>query len=180
VEDGGRSAPDTEVDLKRVPELMPEEVAKKGGAKLDQEAPIAEPDEMANYDGVILAPPTRYDNMAAQICNSLDQTGSLWTSNALVGKAGSAFTSTASRHGGQETTLVSTYFTLLHLGFVIVGVPYTSMELSKLEPVSGGRPYGAATIAGGDGSRWPTEDEVAIACFQGKHVATIAAKLARE
>jgi NAD(P)H dehydrogenase (quinone) len=163
VADGARSAPETEVDLKRVPKLMPEEVAKKAGVKLDQEAPIAEPDEMANYDGVIFGTPTRYSNMAAQMRNFLDQTGSLWTSNALVGKVGSAFTSTASQHGGQETTLVSTHFTLLHLGFVIVDVPYTSMELSKLEPVSGGTPYGAATIGGEDGSRWPTEDELATA-----------------
>jgi NAD(P)H dehydrogenase (quinone) len=180
VVEGTRSVSDTEVDLKRVPELIPEDVAEKADVKLDQEAPIAKPDELANYDGVFFGTPTRYGNMAAQMRNFLDQTGSLWSSNALVGKAASVFTSTATQHGGQETTLVSTYYTLLHLGFVIVGVPYTSQELSGLTAVSGGTPYGASTISAGDGSRWPSDNELAIARFEDKHVAQIAAKLARD
>jgi NAD(P)H dehydrogenase (quinone) len=180
VVEGARSVSDTEVDIKRVPELMPEDVAKKAGVKLDQEAPIAQPDELANYDGIIFGTPTRYGNMSAQMRNFLDQTGGLWASGALVGKAASVFTSTATQHGGQETTLVSTHFTLLHLGLVIVGVPYTSEELSSLEAVSGGTPYGASTIAAGDGSRWPSDTELAIARFQGKHVTRIAAQLARD
>jgi NAD(P)H dehydrogenase (quinone) len=180
VVEGARSVSDTEVDLKRVPELIPEDVAKKAGVKLDQGAPIAKPDELANYDGVIFDTPTRYGNMAAQMHNFLDQTGSLWSSNALVGKAASVFTSTATQHGGQETTLVSTHYALLHLGFVIVGVPYTSQELSDLTAVSGGTPYGASTVSAGDGSRWPSDNELAIARFQGKRVAQIAAKLARD
>jgi NAD(P)H dehydrogenase (quinone) len=179
VVEGARSVSDTAVDIKRVPELMPEDVAKKAGVKLDQEAPIAKPHELANYDGIIFGTPTRYGNMSAQMRNFLDQTGSLWASGALVGKAASVFTSTATQHGGQETTLVSTHFTLLHLGLVIVGVPYTSEELSSLEAVSGGTPYGASTIAAGDGSRWPSDTELAIARFQGKHVTQIAAQLAR-
>jgi NAD(P)H dehydrogenase (quinone) len=180
VVEGARSVSDTQVDLKRVPELIPEDVAKKAGVKLDQGAPIAKPDELANYDGVIFDTPTRYGNMAAQMHNFLDQTGSLWSSNALVGKAASVFTSTATQHGGQETTLVSTHYALLHLGFVIVGVPYTSQELSDLTAVSGGTPYGASTVSAGDGSRWPSDNELAIARFQGKRVAQIAAKLARD
>ncbi len=179
VAEGAQQTANTSADIKRVPELVPEDIAKRSGVKLDQEAPIAKPSELADYDGIIIGTPTRYGNMAAQMRNFLDQTGSLWSSNALVGKAGSAFTSTAGQHGGQETTLISTHFTLMHLGMVVVGVPYTSTELSDLTAVSGGTPYGASTVAGGDGSRWPSENELAIASFQGKHVAEVAAKLAR-
>ncbi|MBA1147511.1 NAD(P)H:quinone oxidoreductase [Ectothiorhodospiraceae bacterium WFHF3C12] len=167
-----------EVAIKRVPELMPEEVARRAGAKLDQSAPIATIDELPDYDAIILGSPTRFGNMAAQLRNFLDQTGGLWAGGKLIGKVGSAFTSTASQHGGQETTLQSMQTTLMHHGMVIVGVPYSCPELTNLDEISGGTPYGASTIAAGDGSRQPSGNELAIARFQGRHVAGIAAKLA--
>jgi NAD(P)H dehydrogenase (quinone) len=179
IADGARSVADTEVTVKRVPELMPEEVSKRVGAKLDQAAPIAQPQELAEYDAIIFGTPTRFGNMAAQMRNFLDQTGGLWARGALIGKVGSVFASTGTQHGGQETTLTSFHTTLLHHGMVIVGVPYSAKELSVLDEISGGTPYGATTIAGPDGKRQPTANELAVAQFQGRHVALIAQKLAR-
>lgn len=167
-----------EVTIKRVPELVPEDVAKKSGFKLDQAAPIATVDELADYDAIILGVPTRFGNMPAQMKNFLDQTGGLWAKGKLVGKVGSVFTSTATQHGGQESTILSTHTVLLHQGMVIVGLPYTFQGQTKIDEITGGSPYGASTIAGGDGSRQPSENELAGARFQGRHVATIAAKLA--
>lgn len=167
-----------EAVIKRVPELVPEEVARKSGFKLDQAAPIATVDELPNYDAIILGVPTRFGNMAAQMKNFLDQTGGLWFQGKLIGKVGSVFTSTATQHGGQESTILSTHTVLLHQGMVIVGLPYSFQGQMTLSEITGGSPYGASTIAAGDGSRQPSENELAGARFQGKHVAGIAAKLA--
>jgi NAD(P)H dehydrogenase (quinone) len=177
VAEGAREVEGVEVTVKRVPELMPEEVARKAGAKLDQPAPIAEPTELADYDGIIFGGPTRFGNMAAQMRNFLDQTGSLWAKNALVGKVGSVFTSTATQHGGQESTILTFLPTLLHLGFVVVGLPYTASDQMTLDEITGGSPYGASTITGGDGSRQPSERELGLARFQGRHVAEITRRL---
>ena len=177
VAEGARSVAGTEVTIKRVPELMPEEVARKAGAKLDQAAPIATVDELANYDAIIFGTPTRFGNMCAQMRNFFDQTGGLWMKGALIGKVGSVFASTGTQHGGQETTITSVHSTLLHQGMVIVGVPYSCQELTNMGEITGGSPYGAGTLAGADGSRQPTENELKIARFQGKHVAEIAGRL---
>ena len=168
-----------EVSVKRVPELVPDEVAKQFHYKLDQRAPIADPSELGDYDAIIFGTPTRYGNMAAQMKQFLDQTGGLWAQGKLVGKVGSAFTSTASQHGGQETTLTSFHTVMLHHGMVIVGLPYSFSGQNGVEAVKGGTPYGATTIADGDGSRQPSQVELDGARFQGRHVAGIAAKLAR-
>jgi len=176
--EGAASVPGTEVVVKRVPELVPETVAEASGMKVDQQAPIATPDELADYDAIIFGTPTRFGNMAAQMRNFLDQTGGLWFGKALVGKVGSVFVSTASQHGGQETTITSFHTTLLHHGMVIVGLPYTFEGNSEMGEISGGTPYGASTLAGNDGSRMPSANELAGARFQGAHVATIAGKLA--
>jgi NAD(P)H dehydrogenase (quinone) len=177
VAEGAKSVEGCTVDIKRVPELVPDEVAAAAHIKVDQAAPIATPDELANYDAIIFGTPTRFGNMAAQMRNFLDQTGGLWFANALVGKVGSVFCSTASQHGGQETTITSFHTTLLHHGMVIVGLPYTFKGNSEMGEISGGTPYGATTLAGADGSRMPSENELAGARFQGKHVAEIAKKL---
>ncbi|MER2267479.1 NAD(P)H:quinone oxidoreductase [Methylobacterium oxalidis] len=177
VAEGAREA-GAEVSVKRVPELVPESVAQQYHYKLDQAAPIARPDELGDYDAIILGTPTRYGNMAAQMKQFIDQTGGLWAQGKLVGKVGSAFTSTASQHGGQETTLTSIHTVLLHHGMVIVGLPYAFAGLNGIEAVKGGTPYGATTIADGDGSRQPSQVELDGARFQGRHVATIAGKLA--
>jgi NAD(P)H dehydrogenase (quinone) len=177
VAEGARAA-GAEATVKRVPELVSEDVAKKSGFKLDQAAPIATVDELADYDAIILGVPTRFGNMPAQMKNFLDQTGGLWAKGKLVGKVGSVFTSTATQHGGQESTILSTHTVLLHHGMVIVGLPYSFQGQTKIDEVTGGSPYGASTIAGGDGSRQPSENELAGAKFQGRHVAEIAAKLA--
>ncbi|MDG5494790.1 MULTISPECIES: NAD(P)H:quinone oxidoreductase [Azospirillaceae] len=177
VAEGARSVPGTEVVVKRVPELVPDEVAKRAHIKLDQAAPIATPDELADYDAIIFGTPTRFGMMAAQMRNFLDQTGGLWAKGALIGKVGSAFVSTASQHGGQESTLLSFHTSLLHHGMVVVGLPYSFGGQTTLDEVTGGSPYGATTIAGGDGSRQPSANELAGARFQGEHVARIAAKL---
>lgn len=177
IAEGARSVAGTEVALKRVPELMPPEVAEKAGAKLDQKAPIASVDELADYDAIVFGTPTRFGNMAAQMRNFLDQTGGLWFGGKLIGKVGSVFASSGSQHGGQETTITSFHTTLLHHGMVVVGVPYSKQNLLEAGEISGGTPYGATTIAGGDGSRQPSANELAIARFQGEHVAKIAAKL---
>jgi NAD(P)H dehydrogenase (quinone) len=177
VADGARGVAGTEVTIKRVPELMPEDVARKVGAKLDQAAPIATADELPNYDAIIFGTSIRFGNMCAQLRNFLDQTGRLWMNGSLVGKVGSVFTSTATQHGGQETTITSVHSTLLHHGMVVVGVPYSCQELLNMAEITGGSPYGAGTLAGSDGSRKPTENELKIARFQGAHVSKIAAKL---
>lgn len=176
VADGAREA-GAEVMVKRTPELVPEEVARKSGFRLDQEAPIATPAELADYDAVVFGTPTRFGNMAAQMKNFLDQTGGLWARNALVGKVGAVFTSSATQHGGQESTVLSFHTVLLHLGFLIVGLPYTFTEQMTLGEIVGGSPYGASTIAGGDGSRRPSAAELAGARFLGDRVARIASKL---
>ncbi|MEW5423611.1 NAD(P)H:quinone oxidoreductase [Amorphus sp. 3PC139-8] len=177
IAEGARSE-GAEVDIKRVPELVPEEVARSSGFKLDQAATIAQVDDLPNYDAVIIGTPTRYGNMTAQMKNFLDQTGGLWFNDKLVGKVGSVFTSTATQHGGQETTLISTQTVLLHLGYVIVGLPYSFKQQMGVEELKGGSPYGATTIADGDGSRQPSAVELEGARYQGAHVAKIAAKLA--
>jgi NAD(P)H dehydrogenase (quinone) len=164
--------------IKRVPELTPEDVAKTNHFKLDQNAPIATPGELADYDAIIFGTPTRFGNMASQMRNFLDQTGKLWVEGGLVGKVGSVFTSTGTG-GGNETTITSFWNTLAHQGMVIVGLPYSCPELSDVSQSRGGSPYGAGTIAGGGGSRQPLDTELAMARFQGRHVATIAGKIAR-
>ncbi|QEX15633.1 NAD(P)H dehydrogenase (quinone) [Hypericibacter terrae] len=174
---GVREVAGAQVTIKRVPETVPVEVAKKSGMKLDQKAPIAAIDELADYDAVIVGVPTRFGNMAGQMRNFLDQAGGLWMKGSLVGKVGSVFASTATQHGGQETTILSTHVTLMHLGMIIVGVPYSCPELSNMKEITGGTPYGATTLSNTDGSRMPSENELKIARFQGKHVAGIAAKL---
>jgi NAD(P)H dehydrogenase (quinone) len=179
IAEGARSVSGTEVTVKRVAELVPEELARKSGMKLDQDAPIASPTELADYDAIIFGTPTRYGNMAAQMRNFLDQTGGLWVKGALVGKVGSVFASTATQHGGQETTITSFHSTLLHHGMIIVGLPYSYQGLTNMDEVSGGTPYGATTLAGGDGSRQPSENELEGARFQGRHVAEITGKLER-
>lgn len=178
IAEGARGVRDAEVTIKRVPELMPEEVAKKSGAKLDQPAPVADPQELRNYDAVIFGTPTRFGNMAAQMRNFLDQTGSLWMDGSLIGKVGSVFTSTGTG-GGNESTILTFIPTLLHQGMIYVGLPYSCPELSDVSEVKGGSPYGAGTIAGKDGSRHPSAKELAQARFQGKHVTEIAARLTR-
>lgn len=177
VAEGAREA-GASVDIKRVAELVPEEVAKASHFKLEQAAPVAKVNDMAEYDAVIFGVPTRFGNMPAQMKNFLDQAGSLWLKGTLVGKVGSVFTSTATQHGGQESTILTTHTVLLHLGFVIVGLPYSFAGQMGVNEVTGCSPYGASTIADGDGSRQPSENELAGARFQGKHVAQIAAKLA--
>jgi NAD(P)H dehydrogenase (quinone) len=178
IAEGARRVDGAVVDIKRVPELVPDEVAKASSAKLDQAAPVATVDELAGYDAIIFGTPTRFGNMCAQMRNFLDQTGKLWVSGALVSKIGSVFTSTATQHGGQETTITSFHTTLLHHGMVIVGVPYSCKGLTYMEEISGGSPYGASTLSKGDGSRQPSGNELEIARFQGEHVARLAKKLA--
>src|ERR1700752_4960909 len=175
IAEGARAVPGTQVTIKRVPELVPEDVAKKAGLKVDQPAPIAKPDELADYDAVIFGIPTRFGNMCAQMRNFLDQTGGLWMKGALVGKVGSVFTSTATQHGGQESTILSSHVTLLHQGMIIVGLPYAFQGQMRLDEITGGSPYGASTISASDGSRQPSANELDAARFQGKHVAGITA-----
>jgi NAD(P)H dehydrogenase (quinone) len=165
------------VDVKRVPETAPPEVAKAAHFKLDQAAPVATVAELANYDAIIVGVGTRFGHMASQMANFLDQAGALWMSGALVGKVGSAFSSTASQHGGQEVTLFSIITNLLHFGMVIVGLPYSFQGQLRLDEITGCSPYGATTIAAGDGSRKPSQNELEGARFQGRHVAEVAKKL---
>lgn len=165
------------VVVKRVPELIPEEQAHQVGVKLDQQAPIAMIDELPEYDAIIVGTPTRFGNMAAQMRNFWDQTGSLWAQGALIGKVGSVFTATATQHGGQESTILSAHTTLLHHGMMVLGVPYSCPELLQIDEVAGGSPYGAGTITGGDGSRRLSDLERRIARFQGRYVAQIAQQL---
>jgi NAD(P)H dehydrogenase (quinone) len=183
IAEGAREVADVEVQLYTVPELVPDDILEKSGAKKAQAAfariPIIKPDQLAEADAIIFGTGTRFGNMTSQMRNFLDQTGGLWMSGALVGKVGSVFTSTASQHGGQETTITSFHTTLLHHGMIIVGVPYAEPRLVNMDEISGGTPYGASTITKGDGSRMPSENELAIARYQGRHVATIASQLKR-
>ncbi|AEC19407.1 TrpR binding protein WrbA [Pusillimonas sp. T7-7] len=176
VAEGAREA-GADVVVKRVPELIPEEVVRKSGFKLDQSAPIATVQELPEYDAIIFGTPTRYGNMAAQMKNFIDQTGSLWVRGALVGKVGSVFASSGTQHGGQESTVLTFHPVLLHLGLIIVGLPYSFQGQMGVDEVMGNSPYGASTIAGGDGSRQPSKVELDGARYQGRHVAQIAAKL---
>ena len=175
--EGARQVAGCEVVIKRVPELVSQEVATRSHYKLDQAAPTADPMELADYDAIIFGCGTRYGVMASQMRNFIDQTGALWQRGALVGKVGSAFSSTGTQHGGQETTLMSHYATLLHLGMVIVGLPYSFGGLMEMGELTGGTPYGATTITRGDGTRQPSALELDGARFQGRHVAEITAKL---
>ena len=178
---GAKEVADANVSLYQVPELMPDEVLEKMGAKAAREAfshvPYATPQQLAEADAVIFGTPTRFGNMAAQMRNFLDQTGQLWMQGSLVGKVGSVFASTGTQHGGQETTITSFHTTLLHHGMVIVGVPYAEQRLMNMDEITGGTPYGATTLANTDGSRRPSENELAIARFQGRHATQVAAKL---
>jgi NAD(P)H dehydrogenase (quinone) len=176
VAEGARSA-GAEVTVKRVPELVPEEVAKASHFKLDQKAPIATPDELAEYDAIIVGAGTRYGSVASQMRNFWDQTGGLWFAGKLIGKVGSVFTSSATQHGGQESTILGFIPTFLHQGMAVVGLPYSFQGQMGTEEVMGGSPYGATTITNGDGSRQPSEIELEGARFQGAHVAKTAAKL---
>ena len=173
----GASSTGARVDIRRVPELVPEEVARASGYLLDQPHPLAAVDELPRYDAIIIGVGTRYGRMASQMTSFLDQTGGLWARGALNGKVGSAFTSTATQHGGQETTLMAIHTNLLHFGMVTVGLPYSFAGQMTLDEITGGAPYGATTIAGGDGSRQPSANELEGARFQGRHVADIANRL---
>jgi NAD(P)H dehydrogenase (quinone) len=177
IAEGARSVDGVEVDIKRVPELVPDETAKAAHYKLDQAAPVATVEDLAAYDALIIGTGTRFGRMSSQMANFLDQTGGLWFRGALNGKVGSAFTSTASQHGGHETTLFSIITNLLHLGLIYVGLPYSFQGQMTLDEVTGGTPYGAGTLTGGDGSRQPSDNELAGARFQGRHVAEITQKL---
>lgn len=176
VAEGAREA-GAEVDVKRVPELVPEEVAVSSGYKLDQPAPIAHVDDLPNYDAIIMGVGTRYGRMASQMSSFWDQAGKHWASGALTGKVGSVFASTATQHGGQETTLFAGITNLLHFGMVIVGLPYSFAGQMTMDEITGGSPYGATTLTGGQGQRMPSENELAGARFQGGHVAQIAERL---
>lgn len=176
IAEGAKSVAGTEVTIKRVPETLSPEAAAKMGAKLDQTAPVAEPNELADYDAILFGTPTRFGNMAAQMRTFLDHTGGLWAKGALVGKLGSVFTSTGTG-GGNETTITSFVTTLMHHGFIYAGLPYSCPELADISEVKGGSPWGAACIAGPDGSRQPSAKELAQAKFQGARVAELAKKL---
>lgn len=178
VAEGVRQA-GAEAIIKRVPDLVPEEVARKSNFKLDQKAPVATIAELPDYDAIIIGVPTRFGNMAAQMKNFLDQAGGLWAQGKLIGKVASVFTSSNTQHGGQESTILTTHVVLLHLGMIIVGLPYSFPGQMDMADITGGSPYGASTIAGADGSRQPSDNELAGARFQGRHVADIANKLRR-
>lgn len=181
VAEGAHEIEGIEVSILQVPELVPDEALERAGAKTARDefakVPVANPKRLDEADAIMFGTPTRFGNMCAQMRNFLDQTGQLWAKGALIGKVGSVFTSTATQHGGQETTITSFHTMLLHHGMIVVGVPYSEQRLLGVEDVSGGTPYGASTIAGGDGSRQPSENELAIARTQGRHVAEIAVKL---
>lgn len=175
IADGVREGKAT-VEIKRVPETIDQDTLKKIGAKLDQQAPVATVDELPGYDAIIFGTPTRYGNMTGQMRTFLDQTGALWQRGALVGKVGSVFTSSATQHGGQESTILGFHATLLHQGMIIVGLPYSCQLQMGVDEIKGGSPYGASTITGGDGKRLPSEQELTMARFQGRHVAEIAGR----
>ena len=176
VRDGAAEVPGVETDLRTVPELVPRSVAESSGYKAPS-APTLEPAQLAEYDGLVFGTPTRFGNMCSQMRNFLDQTGALWMNGSLIGKVGGAFCSTASQHGGQETTLTSFHTTLLHLGMVVTGVPYSAQEMTRMDEITGGTPYGATTIVGSDHKRMPSEGEQAIARAQGRHLAGVTVKL---
>ena len=179
--EGARQVNGAEVEIRRVPETLPQEVLEKMGAVEAQKAyahvPVCTVDELAEADAVIFGTPTRFGNMCGQMRQFLDATGQLWANGSLVGKVGSVFTSTATQHGGQESTILTFHITLLHHGFVLVGLPYAFQGQMRIDEITGGSPYGASTIAGGDGSRMPSENELEAARFQGTHVAQITLKL---
>lgn len=179
VAEGAREA-GAVVDIKRVPELVPEHVAKASHYKLDQSAPIAKVEELEQYDAIIVGTGTRFGRMSSQMASFLDQAGGLWARGALNGKVGGAFTSTATQHGGQETTLFSILTNLMHFGLITVGLPYSFQGQTRLDEITGGSPYGASTLSAGDGSRQPSENELAGARFQGAHIAQVANKLFSE
>ena len=183
VAEGVKAVKGAEVVLRRVPETLPQEVLSKMGAveaqKKFENVPIATVDELASADAIIFGTPTRFGNMCGQMRQYLDATGGLWAKGALVGKVGSVFTSSATQHGGQESTILSFIITLLHHGLVVVGLPYSFQGQMRNDEITGGSPYGASTIAGTQGERTPTENELQAARFQGAHVATIASKLAK-
>jgi len=178
---GVREVPGVEVSLFQVPELVPDAALERTGAKKARDAfaqiPIATVNQLPDADAIIFGTPTRFGNMAAQMRNFLDQCGGLWARNALVGKVGSVFASTGTQHGGQETTITSFHTTLLHLGMIIVGVPYSAAGMSNMAEITGGTPYGATTVAHSDGSRQPSKNELEIAQFQGRHVADVTRRL---
>lgn len=178
---GAREVPGAEATLYQVPELVPDAALAESGAKAARQAfahvPVATPDQLAEADAIVFGTPTRFGNMAAQMRNFLDQTSGLWMKGALIGKVGSVFASTATQHGGQETTITSFHTTLLHQGMIVVGVPYSEARQMTMAEITGGSPYGATTLAGPDGSRQPSDNELAIARFQGRHVAQIARRL---
>lgn len=177
VAEGAASIEGVTADIRRVPETVSEEVARASGFKLDQDAPVASVEELADYDAIIIGAGTRYGTVASQMRAFLDQTGPLWARGALVGKVGGAFTASATQHGGQETTLTSLHTTLMHHGMVVVGLPYSFQGQMRIDEIVGGSPYGASTITGGDGSRMPSETDLEGARFQGRHIAEIALKL---
>jgi NAD(P)H dehydrogenase (quinone) len=181
VAEGARGVEGANVSLYQVAELVPEAALERTGAKQARQAfadiPFAQPNQLVDADALIFGTPTRFGNMAAQMRNFLDQTGGLWARGALINKVGSVFTSTGTQHGGQETTITSFHTTLFHLGMIVVGVPNSCQELTNMNEITGGSPYGAGTLAGGDGSRLPSENELALARFQGRHVAEITKKL---
>lgn len=184
VAEGAKEFPGSETVLKRVPETLSEEILGKMGAIEAQKSmahiPICTVEELATADAVVFGTPTRFGNMCGQMRQFLDATGGLWQKGALVGKVGSVFASSNTQHGGQESTILSFHITLLHQGFIVVGLPYAFQGQMRMDEITGGSPYGASTIAGGDGSRTPSENELAAARFQGRHVAQIAAKLSGE
>ena len=177
VAEGAREVEGAVVDIKRVPETVPEDLAKASGYKLDQKAPIAKIDDLKDYDAIIIGAGTRFGSAASQMRAFLDQAGGLWASGALLGKVGGAFTASATQHGGQETTFQGLHNFFMHHGMPVVGLPYAYQPMMTLDAVEGGSPYGATTITGGDGSRLPSEVELGGACFQGRHIAEIARKL---
>ena len=183
IAEGAKKVAGSEVEIRRVPETLPQEVLAKMGAveaqKQFSHIPVCTVDELPDADAIIFGTPTRFGNMCGQMRQFLDATGQLWAKGSLVGKVGSVFTSTATQHGGQESTILTFHVTLLHQGFVVVGLPYAFQGQMRMDEITGGSPYGASTIAGGDGSRMPSENELEAARFQGKHVATIAAKLSK-
>lgn len=183
IADGARQVGGAEVSLFQVPELIPDEVLERIGAKAAREQfahiPVATPEVMLDADAILFGTPTRFGNMAAQMKNYLDQTGQMWAKGALIGKVGSVFTSTATQHGGQETTITSFHTVLLHHGFILVGLPYSCQELLNMDEILGGSPYGAATLAGSTGARQPSALELSMARYQGRHVAEITARLVR-
>jgi len=178
VAEGARQVPGAEVVVKRVPETLSADVLKNAHAKTDQKAPVATVDELVDYDAIIIGSGTRYGSVVSQIRSFWEQTGALWAKGSLIGKVGSVFTSSATQHGGQESTILTTWPLLAHHGLVIVGLPYSAQGQMRIDEITGGSPYGASTITGGDGKRMPTENELELARFQGKHVTEVAKKLA--